>query len=94
MKAKNILISICKFFTVVVFTLAATWVMAKLFPPPKGTAFDGLNYILKPFFVSGISGLIYLLLALTGVKYEKQIFVFTLLVNLIYVILLFIGIIT
>jgi hypothetical protein len=92
MKAKDILISFLKFFAIIIFTLAATFIMAKLFPPPKGTAFDGLDYLLKPIYMSFISGFIYLLLSFSKIKNEKTFFISALLINLCYVVLLFLRI--
>jgi hypothetical protein len=92
MKATNILIVFLKLIAIIVFTLGATFIMAKLFPPPKGTAFDGLEYVLKPIYLSLFSGCIYLLHSFYKIKNEKIFFISALLLNLGYVVLLFLRI--
>lgn len=89
MKANPILITLLKFIAIFVFTIAVIFILAKLIPPPKGTAFDGLDYVLKPVFVSLISGFIYLLVSLIKPKHEKKLFLSALLINLIYAVLLY-----
>ena len=92
MKAKDILVSVLKYFSIIIFALAATFIMAKLFPPPRGTAFDGLDYVLKPICMSLISGFIYLVVSLTKTKHERNIFLVALFVNIVYVVLLFLKV--
>lgn len=92
MKVKDILISFLKYFAIIIFSLAVVFIMAKLFPPPKGTAFDGLDYVLKPIYMSLFSGFIFLLLSLTKTKHERAYFVLALFVNLIFVVLLFVNV--
>ncbi|MBK8775656.1 MAG: hypothetical protein IPM10_12765 [Chitinophagaceae bacterium] len=92
MKAKGILILFAKFFSIVIFTLVATFIMAKLFPPPKGTGFDGLDYVVKPIYMSLFSGFIYLVFSLTKTKHEGRYFLLALFVNFMYVVLLFLNV--
>ena len=92
MKAKGILILFAKFFSIVIFTLVATFIMAKLFPPRKGTGFDGLEYVLKPIYMSLFSGAIYLVFSLTKTKHEVKYFLLALFVNFMYAVLLFLNV--
>ena len=92
MKARNILICFLKFIGIIVFTLVVTFIMALLYPPPKGTAFDGLDYVLKPVYLSFVTGIIYLVLSLSKNQFEKKLFLLALLVNFIYVVLLYLRV--
>lgn len=92
MKANSILMIFVKFVAIFVFTIAVMYILAKLIPPPKGTAFDGLEYVLKPVFVSLISGFIYLLVSLIKPKHEKKLFISALLISFIYSVLLYVHV--
>lgn len=92
MNISMVLILILKFFTIIAFTLVFTFIMARLFPPAKVIGFDGLDYVLKPIYLSIASGLFYLLISLTQAKYEKKSFLAALLINFIYISLLFLNI--
>lgn len=89
MNIKGVLISFTKFISIIIFTLVASLIVAKLFPPPKGTGFDGLDYVLKPIYMSIFSGFIYFVLSLSKTKHERRYFLLALSVNFIYVALLF-----
>ena len=78
MKAKGILILFAKFFSIVIFTLVAT--------------FDGLDYVLKPIYMSLFSGAIYLVFSLTKTKHEVKYFLLALFVNFMYAVLLFLNV--
>jgi len=90
---RDVLISFAKFISIIIFTLVASFIMAKLFPPPKGTGFDGLAYVLKPIYMSIFLGFIYFVLSLFKTKHEGKYFLFALFVNFTYVVLLFLNVI-
>ncbi len=92
MKVKVVLISFVKFISIIIFTLVATFIMAKLFPPPRGTGFDGLEYLLKPIYMSLFSGFIYFVLSLSKTKHEGRNFLLALSFNLMYVVFLFLNV--
>lgn len=93
MQAKTILIIFVKAILIFIFTIVFTFIMALLLPPPKGTAFDGLEYILMPIYVSLGVGFLYFLVSVFYQKFSRQAFYLSLLICALYVTLLYLRLI-
>lgn len=50
--------------SIILINLLLMYILALVFPPPKGTGFDGLDYALKPVFFSLIVTVIFIITAL------------------------------
>lgn len=93
MKPNIIFILILKSLSIIAITIAATFVMALFFPPPKGTAFDGLDYVLKPVYVSSLSAVVYFLFGIVKQPLEKKLFYAALCLSVLYVVLLYLHVV-
>ncbi len=92
MKTKIILIALARLLAVILATMAITFLMGKLAPPPKGTGFDSLDYVLLPFYTAIIAGMVTFVSTLINRYTGRKVFYISLLICTLFVVLLYVRI--
>lgn len=77
--------------SLILINLLLTYLLARIFPPPKGSGFDGLDYVLKPFFFSLILSFLFISISLMYKSRQKQAYFLSLLLCFLYSFGLFRG---
>ena len=92
MKTKIILIALFRMIAVMLFTLVITFIMGKLSPPPKGTAFDALDYVLLPVYFGLAAGIVNFVSTLINQHTGRKVFYMSLFICTVFVVLLYLRI--
>ncbi len=94
MKTKIILIALFRMIAVVLFTLAITFVMGKISPPPKGTAFDALDYVLLPLYFGLAAGIVNFVTTFINRLTGRKVFYVSIFICTAFVVLLYLRILS
>ena len=88
---KKMLIILLKSAAIFFAVMTVLFLMVKIKPLPKGTGFDGLEYVLFPFYAAVGCAIAYLVMAIIRRDWEKRLFSIAIGAGCLFVILLILS---
>ena len=88
---KKLLMILLKGVAIFFAIMTMLFVMVQIKPLPRGTGFDGMEYVIYPFFAAAGCGLLYVVMSFIKREWEKRLFYATLGAGCLFVVILILS---